>query len=315
MGNSPTRTSLETRRTLPAWLLSLMIHLGLMLVFAFMVRAVPPGAAEEPGRTVGIVLKQSTDEGEIYEGEQNPTATDSTTSPAQEMLDALPEEVPGFDVAEVLPTATDVLGTSALDGGSVGDASTFTLGSTGRANVGSAGKARVRVFGVEGEGRKFVYVFDRSVSMSGSPLAAAKHQLLSSLESLGSTHQFQIIFFNDRRWVFSTGKVPFATDRNKQLARKFVGGITADGGTDRPEALRLALRRRPDVVFFLTDADDPMSDADLSSIRRRNRGRTAIHAIEFGVGPSIGRNNFLVRLARENGGHHVYVDIRNLGRP
>jgi len=34
--------------------------------------------------------------------------------------------------------------------------------------------ARVTIFGIEAKGAKFVYVFDRSGSMNGAPLAAAK---------------------------------------------------------------------------------------------------------------------------------------------
>src|SRR5262245_62750599 len=34
--------------------------------------------------------------------------------------------------------------------------------------------AETHVFGVRGKGRRFVYVFDRSSSMEGAPLAAAK---------------------------------------------------------------------------------------------------------------------------------------------
>ena len=70
-------------------------------------------------------------------------------------------------------------------------------------------------------------------------------------------------------------RIAFGTDRNKQLAANFVGGITADGGTDRFAALKAALAFRPDVIFFLTDADDPMSASELAEIDRRvnERGR------------------------------------------
>ena len=107
------------------------------------------------------------------------------------------------------------------------------------------------------------------------PLAAAKRQLIESLQSLESVHQFHIIFFNTQTQSFDiTGggrRIAFATDRNKQLAANFVGGITADGGTDRLAALREAIGFSPDVIFFLTDADDPMSASELAEIARANR--------------------------------------------
>ena len=40
-------------------------------------------------------------------------------------------------------------------------------------------------------------------------------------------------------------RIAFATDRNKKLAGDFVGGITADGGTDRYPALRAAIQMQP----------------------------------------------------------------------
>jgi hypothetical protein len=77
----------------------------------------------------------------------------------------------------------------------------------------------------------------------------------------------------------------------------------------------LALRFSPDVIFFLTDADQPaLSPAQLLRIRRLNAGRAAINTIEFGLGPAVGRENFLTRLAQENGGQYVYINISRSGR-
>src|SRR6185295_4967557 len=95
------------------------------------------------------------------------------------------------------------------------------------------GAASTGVFGANGTGHKFVYVFDRSGSMDGhggAPLAAAKSELIYSLQKLGKTHQFQIIFYNEHPRAFSvTGsdsKLVFGTDQNRRLAERFVSGIT-----------------------------------------------------------------------------------------
>jgi hypothetical protein len=178
------------------------------------------------------------------------------------------------------------------------------------------GYARTSVFGVSGEGHKFVYVFDRSGSMDGhggAPLSAAKAELIGSLEHLGQTHQFQIIFYNEHPRVFNPsgvlGRLVFGTDQNKYLAQKFVGSITADGATRHDEALEMAMRLVPDVIFFLTDADEPrMTPQQLDRIAGMNRG-TQINTIEFGYGVQIETDNFLVKLAHQNGGKHVYVDV------
>ena len=71
----------------------------------------------------------------------------------------------------------------------------------------------------------------------------------------------------------------------------------------------MALRMGPDIIFFLTDADEPqLSAEELARVRRKNRN-TMINSIEFGFGPRRARTNFLQRLARQNGGRHVYVDV------
>ncbi len=184
-------------------------------------------------------------------------------------------------------------------------------------SLGSGGYAQTSVFGVQGKGNKFVYVFDRSASMEGPPLAAAKMQLLQSLQSLDSVHQFHILFFNTGIQAFDISggghRIAFATDRNKRLAANFVGGVTADGGTDRMLALREAINFAPDVIFFLTDADDPMSSAELAEIARANqKAQAAICVIEFGRRPTPKPNDFLARLARESGGQYGYVDTTTL---
>ncbi len=105
----------------------------------------------------------------------------------------------------------------------------------------------------------------------------------------------------------------FGTEQDKQQAVDFIRGIRADGGTRHMEALKLAVGMGPDVIFFLTDAEQPiLTDVDLAQIRRWNRSGASIHAIEFGAGAYNGGDNFLMKLARENNGRHVYVDVRSL---
>src|ERR1700680_2534337 len=100
----------------------------------------------------------------------------------------------------------------------------------------------------------------------GAPLAAAKAQLIKSLGDLSQTHQFQIIFYNDHPAVFNPtgvlGRLIFAPEQNKSSGEALVRNIIADGSTEHEEALQLALRMAPDVMFFLTDADDPRLNAD-----------------------------------------------------
>ncbi|MBR9801380.1 hypothetical protein GYB59_06645, partial [bacterium] len=85
-------------------------------------------------------------------------------------------------------------------------------------------------------------------------------------------------------------------------------------GTSHFPALLKALSYSPEVILFLTVAAEPeLSARQLAEIERKNNGRAAIHCIEFGLGPSINVDNFLNRLARQNGGTYRYRDMTQLG--
>jgi hypothetical protein len=292
--------------------------LGLILVVVVPLSSAPRrGAVAERTADVGIVLKhQQGDDRPYFQNgdgggsEQAAAATTAASDPGGR--DALLGDQPPTDPSTRLPSGLKVIGPGALAGGGVGTAIGADRGS-GRGGHPGGGTGRTSVFGIEGEGYKFAYVFDRSGSMEGRPLQAAKAELIASLKSLADNHQFQIIFYNSQPLRFSPSGEPnrlfFASERNKNLAAKFIGSIVADDGTDHERALTLAINLRPDVIFLLTDADEPkLSPGQLDKINRRAEGIT-INAVEFGFGPQAESDNFLVRLARGSGGRHAYVDI------
>jgi hypothetical protein len=311
---SPT-SELSPRRVLPAWVFSFLVHFSAIVALGVAIQPGPRGAAEEPGRSAGIVLKRTSAEGDLYEGEEDVPPAAAEQSPPTDVLSALPNEADRADFGEDAPQVSGAAPSVANGQPNAGQSTS----SGQRGSPSGGGDANVTVFGVQGTGTKFVYLFDRSSSMEGAPLAAAKRQLLESLASLEGTHQFHIIFFNTKTQKLDiaggTRRIAFATDRNKQLAANFVGGITADGGTDRLTALREAIGFAPDVIFFLTDADDPMTPSELSEIDQANqRAQAAICAIEFGRRQSPSPENFLVKLARESGGQYGYVNTMSLAK-
>lgn len=178
------------------------------------------------------------------------------------------------------------------------------------------GRARTSMFGASGVGHKFVYVLDRSSSMGVSghkPIKAVKAELVKSLKNLDTVHQFQIIFYNEKPVIFNPtgtpGRLAFASRANKERAARFIESITPDGNTSHVDALKLAIRLSPDVIFFLSDGDDPkLSRPQLDQIQRMATGIT-INVIEFGPGPKPESKSFMATLAEENDGQYVYVDL------
>lgn len=179
----------------------------------------------------------------------------------------------------------------------------------------SPGGIRTGIFGLEAKGNRFVYVFDRSASMAepdGRPLAAAKLELIRSIDELGDVQQLYVIFYNDRLHVFSPagsrGRLVFATEENRRAARRFVEGVRADGGTRHAEALAAAFRLAPDVVFLLTDADakDDLTDGELERLSRLGSGSRCM-VVQFG--DESGRSPRLAELAARCGGAYRILNL------
>ena len=178
------------------------------------------------------------------------------------------------------------------------------------------GKARTALFGLVGEGYKFVYVFDRSGSMGGegrNALPLVKAAIVQSLKPLDTVHQFQIIYYNHRPVLFNPSgtrdRLAFATDENKERIARFLETVKAEGGTDHESAIRLGIRLQPDVIFLLTDGDDPkLTLGQLKKLERLSAG-IFINTIQFGPGPRTEKSNWLSELARRTGGGYAYVDI------
>ena len=319
-------TGKPPRSRISATLLSLILHGSCLVLALVLFRFEPRGLVQQGEHPGGIVLVESTGETTRYFNTLDSLESRTSSSDTQSFaVDRQQVDSPSVARDLALPGSLPVARTSQTDPGGAVDFST-TDGSISLPNRPGTAETAVQtgVFGVQGKGTRFVYVFDRSGSMAGfqgKPLANAKAQLLASLADLGSAHQFQIVFYADRPSVFnpralSTARMLFADAATKKIAERWVRSVVADGSTRHLEALLLAIRMKPDVIFFLTDAEEPrLTPVELEKIKRANqRVGASIHSIEFGAGPSQARQNFLQRLARANGGQHTYVDITRLTR-
>ena len=187
--------------------------------------------------------------------------------------------------------------------------------SGGKLLLGSPGeKAQVSLFGVKAKGSKFVYVLDRSGSTE-KVLAAAKAEILASIEKIDDVHQFQLVVYDERPKAFNpagpNGQLAFGTDANRAEVKRFLDRIEAGGGTDHEAALLLAIHMRPDVIFLLTDGDKPLLDArQLARIDRVGPGIT-VHTIQFGAGPQSDAG-WMKKLAQQSGGEYRYVNTTKL---
>lgn len=311
-------------RPMPAWAASGLLHAILLILLALSWQVAPrsAGTVGEPDRGGDIALvamRRGRPEYFHDRGEQALSTTASVTSVPREQSPLPGPSEMSLEQQGALPTRDDVgiIGDSGAQG--LPDATGMSEG--GRPSRSVGGQTTTGIFGATGTGNKFVYVFDCSASMAdfgGRPLDAAKVQLLASLENLEKTHQFQIVFYNHEPRIFNPNapqppRLLYADEQTKRLADRYVGGISAVGGTKHWDALKVALGMNPDVIFFLTDGlEDTLTSDQMRQIRRAHeRQGTQIHAIEFGTGPTQGFN-FLTQLARQNSGAYVYIDVSRL---
>lgn len=310
--------------SVPAWALSLCLHVSILVLLGVFWVGKPKGTGGEAERPVGVaVVYQAAGQEDYYltgDGQ-----SDSNQDAAESALSALPStEATQTDSALQRESLSD-LDTGSVSAGGEAAAATGSVGlGDGGGSLGGSSevpKVKTSVFGIEGEGTRFLYVFDRSDSMNGyagKPLRAAKSELLESLGSLGPAHQFQIIFYNDSPLPFgglgSRGPALLkGNEGDKKAAQRFVRDVVAVGGTVHIEALRMALGLNPDVIFFLTDADDGLIARDVENLHNRaSRGGTTIHSIQFGKGAKRGGGGWIEFLASQTGGQYRYIDVTKL---
>ena len=162
----------------------------------------------------------------------------------------------------------------------------------------------VSFFGTVSRGNKFVFIIDKSGSMSGNRLAAAKEELCSTLIGLKPTDKFMIYFFSDGAQAMPSRAMLPGTPQNIKWATNWVRGRSVDGGTNPTQALSWCFNLRPDTVWLLTDggfAEGPALDA-IAAGNRQLKAR--INTLAF---HDKGGANILQRIARENDGTYRFV--------
>jgi hypothetical protein len=147
-------------------------------------------------------------------------------------------------------------------------------------------------------------------------LDVAKREMLASINQLPPDAFFAVIFYNLQARMLSDPQgrrgLMSATAPNKTRVQTQLSTIAPDGGTDHMTALREALKLKPEVIFFLTDAD-LMSNNDVNEILAEV-GSTRIQAVEFGRGTELGQRTPLGRLATTTGGAYLYIDVSHFPR-
>ncbi len=155
--------------------------------------------------------------------------------------------------------------------------------------------------------RDVVVVLDRSGSMQGWKMVAARRAAARILDSLTDKDRLALILFDSvlEEPLDGSGKLSEASDRNRFQAVEFLARVEARGGTEIGPALARSLEYfarpqegREQVVVFVTDGQVG-NEAQVYEHVARHAGKTRIHTV--GVDRAV-NESFLRRLAQSTGG-------------
>lgn len=328
-----------------AWGLSTLLHLAVFGIALLALPRAPKGLQTATPDPVGIVLKSETPTESRFEAErevfhdprprgagaeaEDPQNTPPTPpSPVLPVLPVLPE-LPDFGPMSQnhsasaatppgdLPTpkdfADDWLREPTAQRQKAAQAALPALDAPG-----GTATSRTRFFNTEAAGKSFLFVIDRSGSMlHGRAFDRARREVLVSLSALLPESTFGVMVYSDDTQVLHDGKqlIP-ASRRNVEMVARRLEAVIPRGGTNHRGALTAALEFRPEVLFFLTDADS-LTERDVRQIWTANRQaapRATIHCIELGDGPKIHQDRPLRQLAEQNDGSYIYFDVLQFTR-
>lgn len=156
-----------------------------------------------------------------------------------------------------------------------------------------------------------VYVLDRSLSMgTDRKLDFARRELIASLRRLPPTVRFQVIDYNDYVELLVVDGCRDLLPADPVVVGKAISWLptlAAAGNSNHLAALRCGLDLHPDVLFFLTDADDLRAE-EIAAVTQRNRG-SIIHTIELTHRHLGCPEGPLAQLARDNHGSYRRVSV------
>jgi Ca-activated chloride channel family protein len=157
--------------------------------------------------------------------------------------------------------------------------------------------------------RETIFIIDSSGSMEGASMDQAKAALLLAVDDLKSGDKFNIVDFDSvARPLFTQSR--FADASSIDEAKRFVGTITADGGTEMLSALRIAMPEKASTpsgtvrqVIFMTDGQVG-NEQELFSFIHSHLGESSLFTVGIGAAPN---SHFMRNAARFGRGTFTYI--------
>lgn len=150
------------------------------------------------------------------------------------------------------------------------------------------------------QSRELLLIIDTSGSMHGTSLDQAKRAIALALDGLRPADLFNVMQFNSiTNALFQTSVA--ATTGNVVAAKRYVNGLSANGGTEMRPAIEQALSTAPSEshlrqLIFVTDGSVG-NEEELFSLIERQLGNARLFTVGIGSAP----NSWFMRKAAEAG--------------
>ncbi len=296
-------------RTVPAWLVSLIFHLALLLVLGLctfadevdlegvFVSASTTDAQEESLEDfVEVELEAIQELDELAQADLTTDIADVGVIALGDL--SVPAEIEtGGDIGELELPATTIDEIGALFGGE----------GNGMADIGEGLKAAAVFFGAKSSGDEFVFVVDNSNSMTRGRFETAMIELMRTVNAMSPRQKFYVIFFSDTAYrMFHPEPAPTlvpATEENKLRLQRWIGTVQLCLRTDGEAAMQIALSLEPDVIYIL--GDGAFTDKTTQKLTAPHNRRIPIQTLGMEV-DSKGALQ-LQAIAQANGGTYRLV--------
>lgn len=274
-------------RAMPAWLVSLVVHLALLLLLGICTFA----NLDEAKKVFVDVVQADPEEEAPFE------LTEAEIEPPEDLeeFQEVSLEAQAFDpgaiafgdlgaVSDVV--ATDTVGTISLAETTIDEiGALFGEDGSGMADIGDGLKAAANFFGTKAEGNRFVFVVDNSNSMGRGRFETALNEMVRVVNGFGPRQMFYVIFFSDTGYrLFHPNPAPgmvAATESNKEKLRAWLYTVEMVLRTDGLEAMKAAFALNPDVIYIL--GDGAFTDKTGEMLTAPHNRRIPIHTVGMEV--------------------------------
>ncbi len=298
---------------MPAWLLSTMVHLIVLLTLTLFTFQDKIGF-----QTIVLEVADTSESLEV-------TTTDIAIEPLAfieaselEMPEASPLDFASPDISSALIESVTLDVKETMDFSPLDGMGTIFGEELNQNLVDTDGRSKAKFFGIKSYGKRFVFVIDCSGSMKGSRWRRAVEELRYAVNGLERDQEFLVLLYNTRTKVMfdsdlQSAALSVATSDNKRRMFNWLKKQLPAGSTFPGPAVYAALRLRPDAVFLLSDG--LLKDNTVNWLRQWNAPQSEDG--EFNTGKIVPMNTISLdtqgewvmrTIANQNGG--VFVSAR-----